>query len=230
MKKTIENLFEDFLQDEIKNSNDIEYCLLQSTVEPTIRFKFGSWLHSMKDDFRITLNLMEANRIDLVIAQDDKVFFMEFGHLLNLLGHGNKLNQKKVKHDLLNLNDKVQKMIEKIKKEISSDYFIDKKIILVAISLFSDIKVGKKSNKYEVLFDINRLNSGTLYKYGNSFTNQKYFDRYEANLINKDDYEANLKVDDSDEKFEFLSGYKEFPIIKEKLSLHYKFKLLDYTL
>ena len=97
-------------------------------------------------------------------------------------------------------------------------FFKHKKIILVTISLFSDIKVGKKSNKYEVLFDINRLNSGTLYKYGNSFTNQKYFDHYEANL----------KVDDSDEKFEFLRGYEEFPIIKEKLSLHYKFKLLDY--
>ncbi|NDA64484.1 MAG: hypothetical protein EBX50_21015, partial [Chitinophagia bacterium] len=176
MEKTIENLFKKFLQDEIKGSNDIEYCLLQSTVEPTIRFKFGSWLHSKKDDYRITLNLMEANRIDLVIAQDNKVYFMEFGHLLNLLGHGNKLNQEKVNNDLSNIELKVDKMINKIKKEISSDYFIDKKIILVAISLFSDIKVGLKSNKYEVLFDINRLNSGTLYKYGNSFTNQKYFE------------------------------------------------------
>jgi len=228
MEKTIENLFKKFLQDEIKGSNDIEYCLLQSTVEPTIRFKFGSWLYSNKDDHGITLNLMEANRIDLVVAQDDKVYFIEFGHLLNLLGHGNKLNQEKVNNDLSNIELKVDKMINKINKEISFNFFKHKKIILVTISLFSDIKVGKKSNKYEVLFDINRLNSGTLYKYGNSFTNQKYFDRYEANLIKKVDYEANLKNDDSDEEFEFLRGYEEFPIIKEKLSLHYKFKLLDY--
>ena len=129
-----------------------------------------------------------------------------------------------------NIELKVYKMINKINKEISFNFFKHKKIILVTISLFSDIKVGKKSNKYEVLFDINRLNSGTLYKYGNSFTNQKYFESYEANLIKKDDYEIktinnvleNLHVNDapnepikhSDETYYVIDSDKSDDYIK----------------
>jgi hypothetical protein len=74
----IEKLFSRFLEESAQQDSDIEYCLLQSSVEPTIRFKFGSWLNKTFGD-RIHLNLMEANRLDLVLGVDDHVYFIEFG-------------------------------------------------------------------------------------------------------------------------------------------------------
>ena len=111
----IQSLFFDFLVQSAEEDKDIEYCLLQSSVEPTIRFKFGSWLNNYHSD-RLTLNLMEAYRLDLIVGLDDQIYFIEFGHLLNLLRHGAELNNGKVKSDLNNIVDKANKFINKIKK------------------------------------------------------------------------------------------------------------------
>lgn len=96
--KIIEALFEEYLKDSLKKSKDLEYCLFQSCVEPIIRFKFGAWLYENYPE-RISINLMETNRIDLVIGIDDDVSQIEFGHLLNLLQHGALLNKRKIESD-----------------------------------------------------------------------------------------------------------------------------------
>jgi hypothetical protein len=210
----IEEKFHEFLESSAREDKDIEYCLLQSTVEPIIRFKFGSWLNKKYPE-RITLNLMEANRLDLVVGFDDKVYFIEFGHLLNLLQHGAYYNNIKVKSDGEKLESKAEKLISKIKK-IESNYFRGKENVLVVCSLFSDIKLLKKEQKFETLVNAGSLFSGTLFKYGDfpkKITNG-YFENY-SSFINKE-YNVLEEL--------YPTGYKEVPIIYEKLSLHYKFK------
>jgi hypothetical protein len=212
-KSEIETLFHEFLISSTKEDKDIEYCLLQSSVEPTIRFKFGSWLNKQYSD-RITLNLMEANRLDLVVGIDDHVYLIEFGHLLNLLQHGAYYNNIKVESDTEKLKLKAEILIKKIKK-INVNYFHNKQIVFLVCSLFSDIKLLKKGDKFEPLINADRLNSGTLFKYGNfsSKIPNEYFDNYGSFVNGK--YKEEEKV--------YPTGYTEVPIIPEKLSLHFKF-------
>ena len=212
-KSEIEILFHKFLISSAKADKDIQYCLLQSSVEPTIRFKFGSWLNNQYPE-RVSLNLIEANRLDMVVGIDDKVYFIEFGHLLNLLQHGAFYNNNKVISDAEKLKSKAEKIILKI-REIDEDYFLGKENVLVICSLFSDIKLLKKGEKFETLINEDRLNSGTLFKYGNFSrkTSNGYFDNY-ISFVNKKYMKAE-KV--------YPTGYTEVPIIPEKLSLHYKF-------
>ncbi len=220
-KSEIETLFHKFLKSSAKKDKDIEYCLLQSSVEPTIRFKFGSWLNKQYPD-RITLNLMEANRLDLVVGIDDKVYFIEFGHLLNLLQHGAELNNQKVSSDAKKIESKTIKLIEKI-EGIKKDYFQDKQKVFVLCSLFSDIKVFDKGEQFETLINASLLNSGTLFKYGKLFTSKvskEYFSNY-GSFVNR---KSNKKEDVYPEKNEkYLTDYTEVPIILDKLSLHFKF-------
>jgi hypothetical protein len=217
-KSIIETLFHKFLKSSAKDDKDIEYCLLQSSVEPTIRFKFGSWLNKQYPE-RITLNLLEANRLDLVVGIDDHVYFIEFGHLLNLLQHGAKLNNQKVSSDENNLEFKVKKIISKIENiedGAYKDYFQDKQKVFVLCSLFSDIKVFDNGERFETLINASQLNSGTLFKYGKLFSRKvtkEYFDNY-GSFVKKEYMEKELK---------YPTGYTEVPIIPEKLSLHFKF-------
>ena len=212
-KSEIEILFHEFLISSAKYDKDIEYCLLQSSVEPTIRFKFGSWLNKQYPE-RITLNLLEANRLDLVVGIDDKVYFIEFGHLLNILKHGAYYNNIKVNSDKNKLKLKADKLIVKI-KEIKDNYFHDKQNVFLVCSLFSDIKLLNNGEIFETLINADPLNSGALFKYGN-FNNKlskDYFDNYGSFVNGK--YKEEEKV--------YPTGYTEVPIIPEKLSLHFKF-------
>ena len=214
----IETLFRTFLNECLVQDKDIEYCLLQSTVEPTIRFKFGSWLSNKLGD-RITLNLMEANRLDLVIGVDKKVYFIEFGHLLNLLQHGADLNNWKVNSDKEKLEVKAKKLISKIERIENGTYknfFLDKQKIFVVCSLFSDIKVRDNNMHFKTSVDLSRLMSGTLFKYGKFFSpkgSKEYFTNYNMHINN-----AYKK-----EEQKYLTGYTEVPIIHGQVSLHYKF-------
>lgn len=216
----IQSLFFDFLVQSAEEDKDIEYCLLQSSVEPTIRFKFGSWLNKYHSD-RLTLNLMEAYRLDLIVGLDDQIYFIEFGHLLNLLRHGAELNNGKVKSDLNNIVDKANKFINKIKKiKQFENFFDDKKMRFLTCSLFSDIKVVDREKQFETNINIESIKSGTLFKYGQSFSlksTQNYFRNYLSYIKNK--YDVHEK--------NYLTGYKEVPIIPEQLSLHYKFDILN---
>lgn len=213
---TLEQLFSEFLNDSIRSSKDIEYCLLQSCVEPIIRFKFGAWLHENYTD-RISINLMETNRIDLAIGIDDDVFLIEFGHLLNLLQHGALLNKRKIESDSIKIEEKSLKLIEKIKR---IDKFEDKNIYLVICSLFSDIKLERNGAFYESKTKIARIKSGTLFKYGNKFQVQKsntYFDKY----LSHTEFENDI------EEPKYLNDFKEIEVVKNQISLHYKFDILD---
>lgn len=216
---TLEQLFSEFLNDSIRSSKDIEYCLLQSCVEPIIRFKFGAWLHENYAD-RISINLMETNRIDLAIGIDDDVFLIEFGHLLNLLQHGALLNKRKIESDSIKIEEKSLKLIEKIKR---IDKFEGKNIHLVICSLFSDIKLERNGAFYESKTKIARIKSGTLFKYGNKFQVQKsntYFDNFLSHA----------KLDYNNKESKYLTGYKEVEVVKNQISLHYKFDILDKTI
>lgn len=218
---TIETLFRNFLNENIVQDKDIEYCLLQSTVEPTLRFKFGSWLNRQLGD-RITLNLMEANRLDLVIGIDEYVYFIEFGHLLNILQHGAVLNKGKVKADADKIISKADKLIQKIRsieKGQYNSFFEDKKIKYVICSLFSDLKVGKSDELISAKLPVDRLKSGTMFKYGKTFSplkTQEYYDRYLTFLSRGFD----------SQEHNYLTGYTEVVVIPEQLSLHFRFDYL----
>lgn len=217
----IETLFHEFIVSSANKDKDIEYCLLQSTVEPTIRFKFGSWLNRQLED-RITLNLMEANRLDLVIGIDDYVYIIEFGHLLNILQHGAALNKGKVQTDANKIISKADKLIRKIctiEKGQYNSFFEDKKIKYVICSLFSDLKVGETDELISAKLPVNRLKSGTLFKYGKTFSplkSQEYFDRYLTFLSRGFDPQED----------NYLTGYTEVVVIPEQLSLHFRFDYL----
>jgi hypothetical protein len=212
----IDALFEEFIKDSVKKSQDIEYCLLQSCVEPIIRFKFGAWLHENYAE-RISINLMETNRIDLVIGIDDNVFLIEFGHLLNLLQHGALLNKRKIESDSSKIEEKSVKLIEKIKR---IDKFEGKNIHLVICSLFSDIKLHRAGEFYETRTKLSRIKSGTLFKYGNKFQAQKENKYFE-------NYSNHSKLRYNNEEALYLTGFKEVEIIKDQISLHYKFEIID---
>ena len=210
----IEDLFNQFLHDKIdKNDNDIEYCLMQSTVEPTIRFKFGSWLneHFKDRSHLLTINLMETNRIDLVVGIEDQIFIIEFGHLLNILKHKVDLNYRKIEWDTKNIANKAEKILSKI-KSVDRNFDINKRINYIICSLFSDFKVEERENRIHTLISLGRLNAGTLFKYGNNYKNESYFKEYRKYLNQN-------QITNSD----YLFGYKEIEVVPSKLSLHFKF-------
>lgn len=223
MTNTLEKLFREFLAFEVKHSNDnvndLEYCLLQSTVEPIIRFKFGAWIASKGNSNDVFLNLMETNRIDLLLGIGEYLYVIEFGHLLNLLKHKARLNNDKIKFDNEKIKPKIQTLLNKIKHDhISHDLLKDKKIVYVNCSLFSDFKLEKNMNGERTVstkIKTPRLKAGTFFKYNNSFNENNYFDHY-ANFINTKPKEI---------QSDYLQGYTEFKVIEGELSLHYKFEL-----
>jgi hypothetical protein len=158
---------------------------------------------------------MEANRLDLVVGIDDHVYFIEFGHLLNLLQHGAFYNNIKVNSDKEKLKSKAEKLIKKIER-INDNYFNDKQKVFVVCSLFSDLKVWDNGEHFETSINLGRLNSGTLFKYGKLFSRKvtkDYFDNY-GSFVKKEYMEKELK---------YPTGYTEVPVIPEELSLHFKF-------
>jgi hypothetical protein len=210
----IEYLFQQFLNENSKKDKDLEYGLLQSTVEPIIRFKFGSWLNKYFDaNSRLNLNLMEANRLDLAIGIDDQIYFIEFGHLLNILKHKADLNKSKIAWDAKRIVEKAGKLKSKI-NNINSSFTDGKKVNYLTCSLFSEFKMKEIENKFQVKLDSNPLKTGTLFKYGKSFNNKIYYSEYPAYL--------NKHVES-----EYLYGYTEAIIIPDKLSLHYKFDTFE---
>ena len=209
----IEALFQQFLESKVASQDkDIEYCLLQSTVEPTIRFKFGAWIneHFKNQPGRLTLNLMEANRIDLVIGIDDGLYLIEFGHLLNILKHTAVQNTNKTGSDSQKIEEKAHKIQEKI-KGIDPTFFKDKQVHYLLCSLFSDLKVVEGNQGYVSTLPHSRLHAGTLFKYGAQYNKEPYFQHY-LNYLNQP------------EPSEYPFGYKEVVILPGQLSLHYKFE------
>ena len=210
----IESLFQKFLDEKSAIDRDFEYCLMQSSVEPILRFKFGAWLNNhFNGSTRMTLNLMEAYRMDLAIGIDDQIYFIEFGHLLNILKHKADLNKSKIAWDSSRMIEKAIKIKSKI-NTISDSFYEGKKINYLTCSLFSEFKMKEKENKFHVKLDSSPLNAGTLFKYGKSFNEKSYYNEYSAYLNKK-------------EESEYLYGYTEAIIIPDKLSLHYKFDAFE---
>ena len=212
----LNDLFSEFLKDSISSSKDIEYCLLQSCVEPTIRFKFGAWLNEKYAD-EITLNLMEANRLDLLIGLENDIYVIEFGHLLNLLQHDASLNNRKIEFDSVKIERKAAILLRKLYSRMNLE---DKTIHFLICSLFSDFKVEMFEGKFKTVIKTKVNKSGTLFKYGNEFSTQNlstYFTTY-LNHINLS-YDPKEKI--------HLTGYREFKLIPNALSLHYKFDSLS---
>ncbi len=174
----IKKLFSDFLIDSI-NDKDIIYCLTQSTVEPVIRFKFGSWI-SKHHSSTIKINILEINRVDLILGDDDNLFFIEFGHLVNLLKHTTFPPMWKSNNDCDKLEGKIisfKKKNEKLSEQ--------KKIHKLTLSLYSDFKGEIKNNQFTPNY-AGILDSGVFLKYGKSKKYHKWFDNYIENLRNGD--------------------------------------------
>ncbi len=190
-------LFQEFLND-ATNRDDIIYSLTQSTVEPIICFKFGSWLSKRNIS---NINILELNNVDLIIGINTELFFMEFGHLLNLLKHNFEFSKRKVTSDCEKLNKKIESFSSHHKNLIE-----DKILHKVTIGLFSDFKGKLKSNKFEVNYKGN-LETGTFLKYGTSKKDNKYFGGYADQFRN--------------------FGYTETVIIHNEISLWWKFQLCD---
>jgi hypothetical protein len=158
----IKNLFNEFINStEIKD--ELIYCLSQSQVESFVRFKFGFWLHN--NSFT-NINIIEINNIDLVVGIGSKVYFIEFGHLLNLCFHEILLSEEKVNSDILKLKFKLEKFINKVPGLIEN-----KELIFCSISLFSDFELGENDKKIETKYGVEDgdINIGTFIKYGRVF-------------------------------------------------------------
>jgi hypothetical protein len=206
----IEKLFQQFLE-ESKNDKDIEYCLIQSSVEPTIRFKFGSWASRQPN---ITLNLMETGRLDLMLGVGDQLYIIEFGHLLNLLKHNREKNNKKIMDDSDKIDNKTKKILL-YKNSFFKSRFLKEfnQVHHLTCSLFSDFRLAPEGYKFKTILSIDPFKSGTLFKYGYEFRASmlKYYTNY-LNYLNI-----------SDENDTYLYGYKPFAVIEDQLYLHYKF-------
>ncbi len=164
----IESLFEKFIQSpEIKE--ELHYCLTQSQVEQYVRFKFGFWLHQQKIS---NLNIIEIKRIDLVIGIMNEIYFIEFGHLLNLLEHKVESMYEKTVKDLSLLDNKI------INLNTCGNYFENKKLYKLTISLFSDFLMTEiGNNEVSKTKYTGDKNSGVFIKYGDSIKN-KYVNEY----------------------------------------------------
>lgn len=193
----LEELFRLFLTDET-NKDEIIYSLTQSTVEPIICFKFGSWL-SKKNISNI--NILELYNIDLIIGIDKDLFFMEFGHLLNLLKHDTKFSKRKVVSDCEKLPKKIKSFGDRHRTLVE-----EKTLHKVTIGLFSDFKGTLKENRFGINYNGN-LKTGTFMKYGVSKKDNNYFGNY--TLLFRD------------------YGYTETVIIPNEISLWWKIQNCD---
>jgi hypothetical protein len=151
----IESLFDKFIGSPDLRE-ELQYCLTQSQVEQFVRFKFGFWLHQQNIS---NLNIIEIKRIDLVVGIDNEIFFIEFGHLLNLLKHKIESMCEKTCNDLGLLDDKIKSLSE------CGNFFEGKKLFKLTISLFTDIEMHEKNGKYTAKFTGDK-NTGVFIKYG----------------------------------------------------------------
>lgn len=194
--ENVVKLFQEFLEDD-RNHNELIYCLTQSSVEPTVRFKFGAWLSR---EYPSWFNALETKRIDLIIGDEKEIYFIEFGHCLNLLRHTPIGHIHKIENDFTKLTaNKVSKFLEKYPKLVTG-----KSINKISITLFSDFKCVKNNNRYNVCFDDDKLTYGVFLKYGINQKDNEYFDS------NSENYYNNKLIS---------AGYNEKILIEGKLSL-----------
>ena len=208
-QKTIEDLFSQFIKEKSENDYEFKYCLIQSSVEEIVRFKFGAWL-SNQTKIDLHINLLEVHKIDLVVGISNDIYLIEFGHLLNLLKHNKGDNDLKIQDDIYKLDNK----LKALRKKIGKKYFDGKNFHLITCSLFTDIKLEKKVNKkyYESIYQVNRNLSGCIYKYGRKKETHDYFEKYSGHITSQ------LNTTD------YLFGYNEIMVLKDEISIHYKWQ------
>jgi hypothetical protein len=208
---SVEELFNQFLTQRLQNDFEIKYCLLQSSVENIIRFKFGAWLQHENAD--LTVNLVEINKIDLLVGFDNELAIIEFGHLLNLNQPQSIAETMKINSDVDKVKTQKWPAIRNKIRKVNSQLLANKKIRLFTCSLFSDFRMNHTQNCYRAVFSESPLRNAALLKYRHKRDagSLDYFGNY-RNHINE------IEVHDT-----FLSGYVEIPVILEQLSLHYKF-------
>lgn len=162
----LESLFEEFIGSPDLRE-ELQYCLTQSQVEQFVRFKFGFWLHQRNIS---NLNIIEVKRIDLVVGIGNEVYFIEFGHLLNLLKHRIESMCEKTINDLTLLDNKIKSLSE------SGNFLKEKKLYKITISLFTDITIHEKNGKHIAKYSGDK-NTGVFIKYGDRIS-KKYFKDY----------------------------------------------------
>jgi hypothetical protein len=162
---------------------DIAYTIRQSNVESIIRFKFGAWLEKNMPE-SLTLNLVEAGRLDLTVGINDDVYFIEFGHLSSLLKHAEAHQVSKVAADTEKILEKVAGVKNKIAK-FDSNFFIKKKEYFLTCSLFSHFGGALRQKKYAVQSRYSPLRAGALFKYGLYPAGEEYFNALEDDLVRR---------------------------------------------
>jgi hypothetical protein len=208
-QKTLQELFSQFIKEKAENDYEFKYCLIQSSVEEIVRFKFGAWL-SNQTKIDLHINLLEVHKIDLVVGISNDIYLIEFGHLLNILKHNKGDNDFKIKDDIGKLDGK----LKALRKKIGEKDFNGKNLHLITCSLFTDIKLEKKENKeyYESIYKINRNLSGCIYKYGRKKETHEYFEKYSRHITSPE------------ESKDYLFGYNEVKVVKDEISIHYKWQ------
>jgi hypothetical protein len=208
---TVQELFNQFLTQRLQNDYEIRYSLLQSSVENIIRFKFGAWLQHQ--NWALTVNLVEINKIDLLVGFENELVIIEFGHLLNLNQPQSNAEVMKRDSDVDKVKTQKWPAIRNKIRQVNRQFLTNKKIRLFTCSLFSDFRMNHTRNGYRAVFSEPPLRNAALlkYRYEQDAGPLDYFRNY-RNHINE------IYGHDT-----FLSGYVEFPVIPEQLSLHYKF-------
>lgn len=190
-------LFKEFIESK-EDRSDIIYSMTQSTVEPIICFKFGSWLTRQG---KSNINILEINNIDLIVGIDNKIYFIEFGHLLNLLKHRTNNSVAKIESDCNKLPGKIHTFCNNHMNLVEG-----KGLYKVTIGLFSDFKGIIRNGRFAINYTGNR-ETGTFLKYGTSKNDDGYFGTY------------------VEEFKEF--GCVETPIIQNEISLWWDIKLCE---
>ena len=200
--ETVANLFQNFINDTDKD--ELLYCLSQSSVEPIVRFKFGAWL-SRK--YPTWINAIETKRIDFIIGNEKEIFFIEFGHCGNMLGHTPENHEKyKIKKDHEKLAAKISSFSSNYSRLVQ-----ERTIHKYSISLFSDFKFDRIDKKYVVRYE-DKPNFGVFLKYGTSKRDISYY-----NTLSDDFYIEKLRN----------YKYEEVKLADDKISLWWHVSKLD---
>jgi hypothetical protein len=169
-------LFQEFISDE-SIREELLFCVKQSQVEKFIVLKFSFWL-SQNYNHEIIMNTIELDKIDFILMSNCDVWYVEFGHAINLIKHGRNYINKKVIDDIEKLKKKIS-VTQKTRKLFSNNFNQH----IVTISLFSDFHVVKtNSGKHYAPVSVNDRHYGTLVKYGGKKAYDKYFANYQEEL------------------------------------------------
>ena len=217
MKQHIEKLSECF-REFIENpslKDELLFCLTQSQVELFIRFKFAFWIsekYKRHKKYKDSFNLIETNRIDLIIQIEEYKYCIEFGHQINLLKHSpnHHVNSElgKVNSDCKSLQKKIIPLANKI------PYYFEKGLVCCCtISLFTEFHLKKDENNSKRFiakyFENNEvINCGVLSKYGKGIS------------IKRGEVDYNTMYKSELDK----CNYHSQELIKDKLSFHWKIK------